>query len=307
MKNIRVLALIVLSFSTALFALSIPKNHVVSTSWLQKHINDKNIIIIDTRKEKLYKRGHIPRAVNLSKKVWFKGQLGSVPKLYDTPAQVEELFSKAGITKESTLVFYSSGIKNKDFADAASGVWTAWIYGLKKSVILNGGFAKWTAEKKKVDLKIPTVTPSDFEVESFDSTDVASLKDIIQAIYDDNIQITDARVAKFYRGEDKKEELKRHGRIPTAKLTPIIRQVKKVGNHFEFLSKEKSRKTLKNGGFGIDLKKPLIVYCNTGHKARGVWFVAKFIDGMKNVKVYDGSMVEYSRTLLPVETGEPMD
>ena len=307
MKIMRMLIIMALSFSTALFALSIPKNHVVSTSWLQKHIDDKDIVIIDTRKEKLYKKGHIPHAINLPKKVWFKGRLGNVPKLYDTPTQIEELFSKTGITNDSTLVFYSSGTKNKDFADAASGVWTAWIYGIKKSVILNGGFAKWISENKKVDLKTSTITPSDFEVESFDSSDVASLKDIIQAIYDDNIQITDARVAKFYRGEDKKEELKRHGRIPTAKLTPIIRQVKKVGNHFEFLSKEESRKTLENGGFGIDLKKPLIVYCNTGHKARGVWFVTKFIDGMKNVKVYDGSMVEYSRTLLPVETGEPMD
>jgi len=59
--------------------------------------------------------------------------------------------------------------------------------------------------------------------------------------------------------------------------------------------------------YGIDLKKPLIIYCNTGHKARGLWFVSKFIDGMENVKVYDGSMVEYSRTLLPMENGESLD
>ena len=40
--------------------------------------------------------------------------------------------------------------------------------------------------------------------------------------------------------------------------------------------------------------------------ARGVWFVLKFIDRIKSIKVYDGSMLEYSKTLLPVEQGQPM-
>lgn len=307
MKKIVLILLGLAASCTMLFALNIPKNHIVSTDWLQKHINDKDIVIIDTRKAKLYKKDHITNAVSLPKKVWFQGKVGSVEKLYDTPEQIQEIFSKAGITNDKVLVFYSAGVKNKDFADAASGVFSAWIYGLEKSVILNGGYAKWKSENKKVTSKPVHITPSDFEVESFKGLSIASLNDIIKAIYDEDIQITDARTAKFYRGEDKKEELKKHGRIPTAKLTPVIRQVKKVGSHYEFLSKKESQKVLQNGGFGIDLKKPLIIYCNTGHKARGLWFVAKFLDGMKNVKVYDGSMVEYSRTLMPVESGEPMD
>lgn len=96
-------------------------------------------------------------------------------------------------------------------------------------------------------------------------------------------------MAKFYRGDDDRKDLARHGRIPTARLTPVIRQVKKVGNHFEFLSQKEARKTLYNAGFGIELDKPLIIYCNTGHKARGLWFAAKFIAGMKDVRVFDGS------------------
>ncbi len=299
-----ILSIVIVSVS---FALEIPKNHIVSTQWLHSNQTQKNLVIIDTRKPEIYKKGHIKNAVNLPKKSWFKGKIGDVPKLYNTPAQFEEMFSKAGVKNGSIVVFYSAGAKNKDFADAASGVWTAWLYGFRNSVILNGGFQKWKEEKRATTKTVTKIKNSEFQVENYDKSAVASLSDIQEAIYSDDLQITDARVAKFYRGDDKRKDLARHGRIPTARLTPMIRHVKKVGNHFEFLSPKEARKTLYNAGFGIELDKPLIIYCNTGHKARGLWFAAKFIAGLKNVKVFDGSMVEYSRTLLPIETGEPME
>lgn len=150
---------------------------------------------------------------------------------------------------------------------------------------------------------MPNVKPSDFEIEEF-VNDVASLNDVVNAIYDENIQIADARVAKFFRGEDDRKELLRHGHIPTAKLTPMIRHLKKENSYYTFISQEESKTILNNSGYGIELDKPLIVYCNTGQKAKGLWFLAKFNAGMQNVKVYDGSMVEYSRTNFPLETGE---
>ncbi|MCF6172413.1 MAG: hypothetical protein L3J44_01275 [Campylobacteraceae bacterium] len=289
------------------FALEIPKNHIVSTQWLQANQNQKNLVIIDTRNSKAYKKGHIKNAVSYPKKLWFRGKLGDIPKLYNTPSQFQDMFSKAGITTKSIVVFYSAGLKNKDFADAASGVWTAWVYGFRNSVILNGGFEKYKEEKRAITSIITKVKNSGYEVEKYDKSPIASLSDILEAMYSEDLQITDARVAKFYRGDDSRKDLARHGRIPTARLTPVIRQVKKVGNHFEFLSSKEARATLYNAGFGIDLEKPLIIYCNTGHKARGLWFAAKFIAGIKNVRVFDGSMVEYSKTLLPIETGEPME
>ena len=84
----------------------------------------------------------------------------------------------------------------------------------------------------------------------------------------------------------------------------MIRHLKKENSYYTFISQEESKTILNNSGYGIELDKPLIVYCNTGQKAKGLWFLAKFNAGMQNVKVYDGSMVEYSRTNFPLETGE---
>ena len=299
--------LILLSASMLSFALEIPANHIVTTDWLAKHQGDKNLVLIDTREEASYQKGHMQEARNIPKKRYFQGKLGTTPKLPNTLEQMQEILQNAGVTEESIVVFYSGGKNSKDFADAASGLWNSWLYGYQRTALLDGGFAKWTSEKRAVSTALPKIKKSDLELENYDKSIIASIPDILEAIYDDEIQITDARVGKFYKGEDKRKDLQRHGRIPTAKLTPMIRHTKDSGKYFEFISKEEATKTLHNGGYGIALEKPVNIYCNTGHKARGLWFVAKFIIGMKNVKVYDGSIIEYSKSNLPMETGEPME
>lgn len=220
---------------------------------------------------------------------------------------MQTIFQNAGITEDSIVVFYSAGKDNKDFADAASALWSFWLYGFTNSAILNGGFNKWKDENHQVSNKTPLIKKSDFEIDTFDSSVLASLPSVIQAQYDDSIQLSDARVSKFYTGEIGRDDLKRKGRIPTAKLTPMIRYTKKTGDSYVFLDKKEASKTLNNNDFGLNLEDEAIFYCNIGHKARGLWFVSKFIIGMKNVKVYDASMVEYTRTLLPMQTGEYMD
>jgi len=307
MKNLPKQIALVMLTTSALFALDVPKNHIASTSWLEKNINSKNLVVIDTRKTDDYVKGHIKGAISYPKKVWFQGKLGNIPKLPNTIEQIQKMLQNAGVTQDSAIVFYSAGKKNKDFADAASGIWNVWLYGIQNTALLNGGFAKWQYEKKHTSKNAPIITKSDIELDVYDKTIIASLNDIVEAIHDENIQITDARVLKFYKGEDKRKDLARHGRIPTAKLTPMIRYTKDNGKYFEFISSKEAKSTLNNGGYGVELDKPLITYCNTGHKARGLWFVSKFLAKMKNVKVYDDSMVSYSRTNMPIETGESMD
>jgi len=299
--------LLTLAMSIVAFALEIPSNHLVDTTWLEKNIKSNDIVIIDTRKKEAYLKGHLAGAINYPKSSWFKGKSGNIPKLYNTPEQFQEMFSKAGVSENSIVVFYSAGKNKKDFADAASAFYTAWIYGFENAVLLNGGYSKWTEEKKDVTKNIPNIQETEFEVERFNPKAIATLPDVIEAQYDDDIQIADSRVSKFYTGKVGRKDLARKGRIPTAKLTPMIRYTKKVGNHFEFLSKEEATKTLNNNDYGLELDKGAIFYCNTAHKARGLWFVSKFIVGMNDVKVYESSMVEYTRTQLLMEVGESMD
>ena len=305
-RLIKVISIVALS-SSLLLALEVPNDHIASTKWLNSHLDDAHLVIVDTRANKAYLKGHIPGAVNIPKKMYFQGKLGSVEKLPTTQEQLQKMYQTVGIDDESAIVFYSGGKNSVDFADAASGVWNSWIYGLQNVALLNGGYAKWIDEKKKTSTTLPTPKTSELELETYDIQEVASINDIFAAIYDENKQIADARVSKFYRGEDDRKDLARHGRIPTAKLTPMIRYVKKEGNYFTFLDKKEAKSILYNNGFGVELDKPIYFYCNSGHKTRGIWFVAKFLVGVKEAKVYDGGIIEYSRSNMPMGTGEPMD
>lgn len=307
MRNLIKKMAVIIATTTMMFALEVPTDHIASTDWLAKNIHDKNLVIIDTREAKDYKKGHIEGAVNYPRKAYFQGILGTIIELPSTPIQMQEMFQNAGVIDESAIVFYSGGKDSVDFADAASGLWNTWIYGLQNVALLNGGYAKWIYEKKSTNTKLPTIIKSDIELETYDKSAVASINDIFEAIYDEDKQIADVRVGKFYRGEDTREDLARHGRIPTAKLTPMILYVKDSGKYFELLDKNETKQILHNNGFGVELDKPLNLYCNSGHKTRGLWFVAKFLAEMKDVKVYDGGIIEYSRSNMPMETGEPMD
>jgi thiosulfate/3-mercaptopyruvate sulfurtransferase len=46
---------------------------------------------------------------------------------------------------------------------------------------------------------------------------------------------------------------------------------------------------------------PSIAYCNSGHLASGGWFIQHELLGNKNVKLYDGSMHEWTLEKRPVK------
>ena len=296
--------ILLIAMVSLLFGIELPQNHIVDTNWLSKNQKDKKLVIIDTRKSEEFTKGHIQGAINIPKKEWFKGQVNGVKKYYNTPEQTQSILQNAGLKDDSLVVFYSSGLNVTDFADSASALWILYTYGFKNTAILNGGFEKWKFEKKEVSTSLSNIKKSDIEIDTFDKNSLASLDEIIEAMYNEDIQISDARVSAFYRGDKGRDDLAKKGRIATSKLTPMIRHQKKENSYYVFNTSEESKKILHNGGFGIELDKALIVYCNTGHKARGLWFISKFLVGMNDVKVYDGSMVEYTRTDLPVEIGE---
>ena len=53
---------------------------------------------------------------------------------------------------------------------------------------------------------------------------------------------------------------------------------------------------------GVAQEDEAIAFCNTGHWAALGWFAKSEILGRKNVKLYDGSMVDWAaRNDLPIE------
>ena len=125
---------------------------------------------------------------------------------------------------------------------------------------------------------------------------VASSHDVARAI--GKAQIVDARPMPFYVGLVKKPNVGSAGHIKGAvNLPPDMRSTETNGSE-HFLSAAEYRQIFPH--LGIQAHKPSITYCNTGHLASGAWFVLSEVMKNPNVKLYDGSMYEWTTEKRPV-------
>src|SRR3954452_21018755 len=121
---------------------------LAETSWLADHLNDALLRLIDTRSAELYAAGHIPGAVNLA-------AAGNIPRDANgdmgTPEAFSALAQPLGVSADSTVVVY-------DAPGAQMGMmaWALQYYGHERVQVLDGGFAKWTAEGRETSTEVTT-------------------------------------------------------------------------------------------------------------------------------------------------------
>ena len=281
------LKLIVIStfFSAYLFASqSIPA--VVSLDWLHTNINNKDIVIIDLRAYEEYKKGHIKGAVNIEgtpdKQMLFDSNL-FMPKLNS----LQELFSNAGIDKDSLVVAYGDG----SFIWAARLYWILEILGHENVGILEVGYGNWKEGELLIATKDTNVVKKEF-IPRVDNTKIQTKLSTLMAI--NKKTIIDGRKVKHYEG---KESLaKRFGHIPTAQNYACTQnyQVTKSGN------KMRNLKDLKVLYKDLPKDQEIILYCDGGAEAALNYIVLQEL-GYK-ASVYDGSWVEWGNdSAVPIE------
>ena len=113
---------------------------LVETDWLEKHLKDKDIRIVESNEDiLLYDTGHIPGAVHID---WRADLQDPVIRDYISPEKFAELCSKNGITPETTCIFYG----DKANWWSCYALWAFRLFGHEKVKILNGGRDKWKAD-----------------------------------------------------------------------------------------------------------------------------------------------------------------
>src|SRR3954462_12285869 len=158
---------------------------LVETDWVAAHGTDANVRIVDMRQTG-YSEGHVPGAVYISPVAIRDAK--APPTFLPTPAAFEEMMAKAGISDATRVVVY----------DERGGIYGArlwWIlnyYGHTNVALMNGGWVKWTAEKRQGSTDVPTPPPTKFTARPHPLI-VATASDVIAAINKPGITIVDAR------------------------------------------------------------------------------------------------------------------
>lgn len=294
---------------------------LVDTAWLSKNLN--KVVILDIRKntrsftakpvikvDKKTKKmtilrvgGHIPGAVLVNySKIRSKKTVGGVKLVKMLPGKkaMENLIQAHGVNQDSAIVIVSEGQNNGDMTGATRLYWQLKYYGHDNMAVLNGGVAQWLMDKHKVSIKKSAPGKGNWKATAERKEILATSEDVAKAVKDKSIQLVDNRPISQYLGAMyKKSYVYAPGHIPTAKSFPN-ELLTKVAAPAKFNSTKQLTSLSK--ALGIDPKKPAIAYCNSGHLATGGWFYMSEIMGNKNVKMYDGSMHQWTKEKRPTVT-----
>lgn len=271
---------------------------VVSTEWVESHLQRPNVVVVDVRAPEQYALGHVPGAVNVPFEMpvsaWVS--LGAGGLLMEAPTQAE-LFAAIGA---AGISWYSSVVVVG--ATAAEGVPAAYplaqtarvadtlIYaGVRNVTILDGGINKWAAEGRT--LSSETVVPTPVTYYGWMKTSMfVSKDDVLDALYDGDTLLLDNRDAEVYDGTIIEPYAPIAGHIPGAASLPTPLIWNEDGT---YKSVRELRAMAVAAGANCPWEK-VVVYCGVGGYASGWWFVLTQMLGFRNVGFYDGSSQEWT-------------
>ncbi len=294
---IRVIALLawtVFAFSTDFP--SIPKDYklgLISTDKLLTFIKKKKkVIIVDARHEG-YKEEHIPTAINIDY-LKLTHKVNGVPAVILPNDELETILSELGLRRDVPIVVYGSGSSLRDWTDATRVILQLVWAGVREVYLLDGGIAKWIDEEKPIEKGENKLPASSFKISYNPPFTLASTDSVLYAVkHPKEIQLVDARPENRFTGEFDDPRMPRDGHIKGAKWLDAGELVWQEGAYYTLLGKEEIEALFEERG--IDLDRPILTYCGSGHVSSGVWFVLRAILKKKVAWVYEGGMLEASR------------
>ncbi len=267
---------------------------LVTTQWLEKNLEAKDLVVIDVRTTTNYGVGHIPGSYNMPYIDWEPFNKDEETQMMSKPKDLTKMLQAIGVNPSSHVIVYDHG---NSISDATKGCATVWILeaiGHTNVSYLNGGFTKWTFEGRIIDNKVPKSTPGTF-VAKLDPSKVSTLKQVVDKFKKKGAVIVDARNSNQHFGADKRADVERFGHIPSSINLPAPFLNNAGANRAPATIRDSKQlaEMVKGVGIPSDKNKEIIVYCNTGQYAGMDYFVLHDILGYKKVSVYDASMLEY--------------
>jgi thiosulfate/3-mercaptopyruvate sulfurtransferase len=260
---------------------------IVSTDWLEKNLNNPKLIIVDVRKVEDYKTGHIPNAINVVYGSWVVMKDGLRNEMPPTD-DLSDVISAAGINPDSLVVVVGKTDSIPNRTDISRVAWTLKFAGIGNVALLDGGFDKWTTDKKALSTDMVKAKSSSYQAK-INAGLFADKAYVMNAV--GKALIVDVREPEFYQGTKKMDFVAKPGRIKGAVNLPTSQAFTPAGT---FKSKA-DLSALATAATGADPSKEVIVYCDTGKVCTTWAFIMTDWLGYKNVKIYDGSTEEWMK------------
>ncbi|WP_276281149.1 sulfurtransferase [Halorussus caseinilyticus] len=253
----------------------------------------------DTDFPSRYDEGHAPGAIGMQ---WDEDLSDQQERDILKKEDFERVVGEAGISDDSTVVFYGDGWIPNWFALFA--YWEFKYYGHEDARVLNGGKDYWVNEGYPTTDEVPDFPAQEYRARGpFES--IRAYKDDVDKAMDSGLPMVDVRSPEEFSGEviapeGMRETAQRGGHIPGASNVPVKQVLNDDGT---FKSPDELRRLYAD--HGVDGEESVITYCRVGERSSIEWFALHELLGFEDVRNYDGSWTEWGNLVrAPIERGD---
>lgn len=276
----------------------------VTTQWLANELRADDLRVVDAtffgsvpgRPQRdaaaEFAAGHVPGAVFLDLETLADAS-SDLPSMLPPADQFAARLGSLGIGDRDRIVLYDVS----HYHTATRAWWMLRTFGARDVAILDGGLAKWRAERRPVETGAAQPARAMFAAGLQDGR-VRTLDQMKANVAGRHEQVLDARSpARFSGDEADPRPGTGAGHIPGSKNLPYARLLNADGTW-----KKGAALKAEFDAAGIDLGKPLVTTCGSGITAAVLAFGAHLLGN--EAALYDGSWSEWGSDLsTPKATG----
>ena len=241
------------------------------------------LVVVDVRSEKDFLAGHIRGALNLEWTDFTEPEGQRYWQLLPVP-EIERMLGEAGVGNEGRIVVYGD-VKN-GWGEDGRLFWMFAYLGRKDVRVLDGGWNRWTSEKRATTLEATSREPARFAA-SIRPAFLADKTWLAEHYDDPGVRVIDTRNLVEYMGAKLYGEA-RGGRIPGARR---LQWQKTIGRDLKIKPAAELEALLAD--LGVVPETEVVVYCTGGVRSGHLFFVLKLM-GYPRVRNYDGSFWEWA-------------
>ena len=255
---------------------------LVDPAWVEEHLNDPNVRIVDCDPPDQYRRAHIAGAVTHHGDNYFKNP--DDPRFIMEPDQFAATMSQMGIGDETAVVTYDA----MGSINAARLWWCLNYYGHTNVRVLDGGWNRWLKEGRPI-----TMAPAKPAAAKFtpvpDESIRASAEYIMGVLDNPDVVILDVRSDGEWNGTNNRGN-KRAGHMPGAVHSEWLNNI--TNDEANFLKSPAELRAMFED-LGVTPDKEIVTVCQGGIRAAQAMWTLKLL-GYEKVRDYDGSFRDWA-------------